>query len=233
MDVYRFDIERDELGRRLGGGLAKGSITLIEGPDGSGKSVLSQRIAYGLLQNGHTVTYISTELSTKDFINQMFSLKYNIIPFLLNKSLLFVPVFPPSVRRLKRKKDLVPRMMNAPYLFERDVTIIDSFTLMLDGGKLDKNTLFQFINFMKKITSQGKSIILTVDPRSTAISVLEPLRDVADNYIVTRSEIMADDIKNIILVRRWKRTEREVAKVIKFRVEPKFGIIIDISSFAI
>ncbi len=233
MDVYKFDIDRDELGRRLGGGLAKGSITLIEGPDGSGKSVLSQRITYGLLQNGHTVTYISTELSTKDFINQMLSLKYNIIPFLLNRQLLFVPVFPPSVRKLKRKKDLVRRMMNAPYLFEREVTIIDSFTLMLDGGRLDKNTLFQFINFMKKIISQGKSIILTVDPRSTAIEVLEPLRDVADNYVITRSEIMADDIKNVLLVRRWKRTEREVAKVIKFRVEPKFGIIIDISSFAI
>ncbi len=231
--MYSFEIERDELGRRLGGGLAPGTITLIEGPDGSGKSVLCQRMTYGLLKNGHTVTYISTELSTKDFINQMLSLRYNIIPYLLNRSLLFVPVFPATVRKLKRKKDLIKRLINAPHLFERDVTFIDSLTLMLPDGKLDQNTLFSFLNFLKRVTNEGKSIVLTVDPGSTDSSVLEPLREIADNYIETRSEVVADDIKNIILVKRWKRAEREVAKVIKFRVEPKFGIIIDISAFAV
>jgi archaellum biogenesis ATPase FlaH len=47
-----------------------------------------------------------------------------------------------------------------------------------------------------------------------------------------KSEVVGDDIKNIIYVRRWK-AEKDVTKVIKFRVEPKFGIVIDISAFAI
>ena len=58
------------------------------------------------------------------------------------------------------------------------------------------------------------------------------MREVADNYLELRAEIVGDDIKNVIYVRRWK-SEKEATKVIKFRVEPKFGIVIDISAFAI
>ncbi len=230
--IYSFVLERDELGRRMGGGIASGTITIIEGPDGAGKSVLTQRFTYGLLVNNHTVTYISTELSTKDFIKQMQNLGYNILPYLISRRLMFFPVFPPSAKKLREKRDLIERLIRAEFLFINDVTIIDSLNLMLPDGTLPDKTLFDFVNFMKKTVQKGRCIILTYDPENIDSKVTETLREVADNYLELRAEVVGDDIKNVIYVRRWK-AEREVTKIIKFRVEPRFGIVIDISAFAI
>ena len=231
--MYSFELERDELGRRLGGGIAEGSITLIEGGDGSGKSILAQRMAYGLLMNKVSVTYISTELSLPEFMKQMSSLRYNVLPYLLNGQFRFYAVFPSTAHRLKKKQDLIDRLIKADILFSTDVTIIDSLTMLQPDNGVSDKTAFEFMTKLKKLVVKGKSIVLTVDPDSTDPKLLEPLREVADNYLIMKAEAGAEDIKNVIFVQRWKRTEREVSKIIKFRVEPKFGIVIDISSFAV
>ncbi|MCA9478567.1 MAG: hypothetical protein KC535_05460, partial [Nanoarchaeota archaeon] len=44
------EIKRDELHRNIGGALPKNSLILVEGVDGSGKSIMAQRIAYGCLE---------------------------------------------------------------------------------------------------------------------------------------------------------------------------------------
>ncbi len=231
--MYRFALERDELGRRLGDGITAGSITLLEGKDGAGKSVLSQRFTYGFLVNGHSVTYISTELSTRDFLNQMHSLGYDVVRFLLSRQLVFVPVFPPSVKNLKPKRDLIKRLIRSDWLFSRDITVVDSLNLMIPDGKLDEKTLFEFITFLKRVIQKKKSVILTYDPEALEYRIIEELTDIADNYLILKQEVMGDDIKNVIYVKRWRGVEKDVMKVIKFRVEPKFGIVIDISAFAI
>ena len=74
--LYGFELERDGLNRSLGEGFPKGIIGLTMGEYGSGKSAIMQRLCYGFLQNGVTVTYVSTELTTKGFIDQMKSLEY-------------------------------------------------------------------------------------------------------------------------------------------------------------
>jgi len=50
-------LQRDELERNLGGGIPKNSILLIEGEDGSGKSILSQRLIFSFLKSEASVTY--------------------------------------------------------------------------------------------------------------------------------------------------------------------------------
>ena len=57
MELYHFDLERDGLHRNLAGGIPKGSTILLEGDYGSGKSVVSQRLAYGFLTHEYSVTY--------------------------------------------------------------------------------------------------------------------------------------------------------------------------------
>jgi flagellar protein FlaH len=56
--IMSVHLERDELNRNLGGGMPVNSLILIEGKDGAGKSIVSQRLCYGLLEHGHTaLTY--------------------------------------------------------------------------------------------------------------------------------------------------------------------------------
>ena len=41
------------------------AIVLMEGDYGAGKSAISQRLSYGLCQEGASVTYLSTELTVR------------------------------------------------------------------------------------------------------------------------------------------------------------------------
>ena len=66
-NVFKINLEGDELHVKLGGGLPKSSIILIEAPAGLGKSVLAQRFTYGALINDVSVSYISSELTVQSF----------------------------------------------------------------------------------------------------------------------------------------------------------------------
>ena len=67
----------------MGGGLPVGSLTMIEGGSGSGKSVLSQQIMWGALQDGFIVSLFSSENSVKSLVTQMKSIDLDIFDFLL------------------------------------------------------------------------------------------------------------------------------------------------------
>ena len=54
----------------MGGGLPKGTIVTITGTDGAGKSAIIQRFIYGLIRHNYRLTVVSTELTTKGFIDQ-------------------------------------------------------------------------------------------------------------------------------------------------------------------
>ena len=55
--------DRDRLNAELGGGIPRGSIVIMEGQYGAGKSALTQRFTYGICEEGHTTTFLSTELT--------------------------------------------------------------------------------------------------------------------------------------------------------------------------
>ncbi len=57
-DIFEFD-------RVMGGGIVPGSVTLIGGDPGIGKSTLSMQICCSLAQSGHRVLYVSGEESVK------------------------------------------------------------------------------------------------------------------------------------------------------------------------
>jgi DNA repair protein RadA/Sms len=62
-DLERYDTSVDELNRVLGGGLVKGSLTLISGDPGIGKSTLLLQTAYNIAKKYGKVLYVSGEES--------------------------------------------------------------------------------------------------------------------------------------------------------------------------
>ena len=52
------NLERDELADRLGGGLPKGALCVIEGEYGTGKSIILERMLYGFLKNNARVSVV-------------------------------------------------------------------------------------------------------------------------------------------------------------------------------
>lgn len=225
------DIPRDELGRNLGGGLPSNSIILIEGKDGTGKSIVSQRFCYSMLEKGHRVTYVSTELNTPEFIAQMASLDYDIKYHLLNEQLKFVPLFP-FVGTTELSGDLLDRLLSAEKLFDSDVIFIDTLSFMIVQDDLEKEHLFDVINKLKKIVSLNRTIVFSVDPEHLEEKLVTLLRAMSDVYFKTElKEFAGEPIRAIIIV-RFKRPKDQFLSVIPFKVEPGKGLAIEIASFS-
>ena len=226
-----FNIPRDELHGSLGGGFPKGSIILIEGKDALGKSVLCQRFLFGFLHNAHTVTLISTELTYKEFLDQMYSLGYNIATPLLRGDLLYMPVYP-LIKKIKPSMDYIKLLMNAERLFESDITIIDTLSLMLRYTKISKEEMVELVSFFKRLSALKKTIICTVNPELVNEEILNPIKETAHIYLTLDITMIGTYVSRQIKVKRFAQTESPVEDIIGFRVEPTIGVIVEIMTFA-
>jgi|Deesub1362A_J573_1020465.scaffolds.fasta_scaffold00380_21 flagellar protein FlaH len=228
--LHKFAIKRDEFERRLGGGIPSGSIMLIEGGYGAGKSVICQRMSYGFIENKHSVTYISSQLTTKNFINQMHALDYPIAKALFERRLIFIPLFP-LIQSPKPRYDFPERLMTAKQLFETEVIVIDSFSTFIssiDDGK----KIIQLMSFFKKLSGLNKTIILTANPAELNEEALSILRSSADVYLELSTRILGGDVKHMIEVKKFVGARGSFGSIIGFRVEPKIGFVVEITSVA-
>ena len=237
--VYRITLDRDELGDRLGGGLPKGALIVLEGEFGTGKSILCERFIYGLLKNGARVTFVSTELTTLHFIEQMHSLDYPVEEHIFGRSLMFLPVYPVLGFR-GRKQDLMDRLLNARKMYENDVVVIDAFSQLVkdwsrslppevpEAQKVERieDALYLF----KLLNAKGKSIILTLQPGDVPDDISSVLKSAADVYFTLKVDSVGGVVSRSVFVRRFERAEKNVADIVPFRVEPKTGLVVEIKS---
>ncbi|MHC1624849.1 MAG: archaellum protein ArlH [Methermicoccaceae archaeon] len=226
--LYRFGLERDELEKKLGGGIPAGSLMVAEGENGSGKSTLCQRMAYGFLEEKNTVTYISTQQTTKGFINQMYSLNYPIASHLLQGRLLYIPVLP-LIHAPKSRDDFVDRLMGAEKLFDKDVIIIDTLSSLIRGNN-DQKKLMDLISFLKKLTGLGKIILMTIDPAQFDSDSLLVFRSSTDIYLQLKVSTMGTAVKHTIFVNKFTSARSRITQIIGFRIEPNVGFVVEISA---
>jgi flagellar protein FlaH len=221
--LYPIFIKSDELHAKLGGGLPKGAVMIIEGMEGSGRSVISQRLCYGLLANGASVTFVSTEMTIKDFIDQMYSIEYKVGPYLLSQKLLYLPVYPLLGQTMVRD-DFLEKLITSPQLYERDVLIVDSFSSLINR-KLDNNQAQSLMGFLKKVARSNKTVILTAE---SGIASLEPVRLSADIFL--NLEIRnKGGISREIQVKRFLRARGQVEEQMRYRIESRSGMVIEIT----
>ena len=224
-------LRRDELERSLGGGLPVASLILLEGPDGAGKSIVSQRLCYGLVRGEKTVTYISSELNTQGFIEQMASLDYDIKYDMLDDKLLFIPMFP-YYGQTRLNNDLLQKLVQCKRIFDSNVIIFDTLSFLLINDNISQDDSFQFINFLKQLTALEKTVIVNVDPEHLNIKFLTILRNVCDVIMDLELRSFAGNLIRLINVKRFKRSGSDVVNNIPFRVEPGKGLVIEIANFS-
>jgi flagellar protein FlaH len=236
MDVLNFDLDRDDLGERLGGGLPRGSIILVEGEHGAGKSILTQRLVYGLAKNGTSVTLVSTELTTAGFLAQMESLKYEVEDQLMSENLVFIPVYPVLASRAPRY-DLLRRLVKARRMYTKDVIVFDSFSKFLADhlrsvgqGFHAMEQLEAAIYLFKRLTSMGKTIILTFENGHVPANISDLFKEAADSYLSLKFELIGSSAARRIVVHRLSRAAGRFGEIIGYRVEPGVGIVIEIKS---
>ena len=72
-----------EIDRQIGHGISWGSVTLLEGRHGTGKSVLCQHLSYNALKAQSGVACYTSDLGSPSLIAQMKSLGLDVLDFFL------------------------------------------------------------------------------------------------------------------------------------------------------
>ncbi|WP_254839795.1 ATPase domain-containing protein [Natronomonas marina] len=231
--------ERDRVDHAFGGGLPRGSITLIEGPDGAGKSVLTQRMAYGMATEGTHVSVVSPELSAREYIDQMHSLSYDVVQHLLEDRLAYfhvdVDTHTRSAGGMAGTRPLVSKFTEPSVIWHGDVVIVDGFGALLRNDPefdavaetADEDHFVQsVVRFLDRMTAADRAVVLTVNPALLADRAVQPLRDAADVYLSIERSTVGQDIRRKALVNRFVGMANQVDDTIGFDVQHGRGIVI-------
>jgi flagellar protein FlaH len=240
--------DHDRLNNELGGGIPPGSIVLVEGDYGAGKSAISQRLTYGLCQTGSSVTYLSTELTIRGFIDQMHSLSYDVVRPILQEDILFLHADLDTGSRLTggddsegERKQLLNRLMNADVMWRPDVVIIDTFDAILRNDPKfealvrdneERQAALEIISFFREVISKGKVVVLTVDPSAVDEEAIGPFRAIADVFLQLQMIEVGNDVRRQISVKRFAGMGEQVGDSIGFSVRSGIGIVIESRSVA-
>jgi len=239
--------ERDRLNKELGGGMPPGSIVLVEGDYGAGKSAMSQRFTYGLCEEGHTVTMLSTELTVGSFLEQMNSLDYDMVDHMLDEDVLFLHADIGDSNTFSSddsegdRKELLKRLMEAEVMWDSDVIIIDTFDAILRNDPKfealvrqneERQAALEIISFFRDVISRGKTIMLTVDPTTLDEEALGPFRSIADVFLELEMVEVGNDVRRQANVLRFAGMGEQVGDTIGYSVRSGTGIVIESRSVA-
>ncbi|MBX3065029.1 MAG: ATPase domain-containing protein [Anaerolineae bacterium] len=213
-----------ELDARLGGGVPIGSLTLIEGTSGSGKSVLSQQIIWGALMDGFIVSLFTTENTVKSLMRQMESIDLDVRDYLL---LSRFKAFSIELSQLgERAPQALSQSMhtecNRPRLAP-NVLVIDSFTSGLTDGK-NRAGIISFFEECKRLCAKDISIFVTVHSRAVDEELLDLLRSMSDANVKLRSEQDGQRLVKVLEVGKIRGAASTTGAIVGFDVEPGWGM---------
>jgi flagellar protein FlaH len=210
-----------ELDSRMGGGLPVGSLTLVEGGSGAGKSVLSQQILWGALQDGFTVSLFTSENSVKSLVSQMRSISLDIFDFLLIGKF---KVYPVEFSRLGERAviPLIEAMKNERER-GRDFIVIDSLTTTIVNASSNQVAL-RFIEECKRLCTIGTTILVTLHAQAIPQDLLVPLRSMCDANVNLRSEQDGQKLVKTLEVSKIRGAASSTGAIVGFDVEPGWGM---------
>jgi len=208
-----------ELDSKMGGGLPAGSLALIEGGSGAGKSVLSQQILYGALQGGFTATLFTTENTAKSLITQMQSIDMDVLDFLLIGKFRAYPI---ELARLGRRAPQV-LLQAIKQDQQRDIIVIDSFTGAISRGS-DESNVLSFFEECKRFCAAGKTVIITLHANAVSGDLISPIRSMCDAHLNLRSEQDGQKLVKTLEVAKIRGAASGTGAIVGFDVEPGWGM---------
>ena len=226
-DGYEFTLEQDSLSNAMGARLPNRSLWMIQGEVGSGKSLVSQRLIFGLLENGSKVLVVTTELTTRGWIEQMESIGYPVTEHIAKGKLLVFSRFG-VIADVKEGVDLFD-VLESEAVEKSDVVVVDSASALMPTG-LESNEQLVVLQKLRKVCSESRSLLLTVDPTEMDHKLLHKLRSSCEVLLDMNAGFVGGEIKRTIVVTRFLRAAGPVQASVGWRVEPYMGFIVDITA---
>lgn len=207
-----------ELDSKMGGGIPVGSLTLIEGDSGAGKSVLSQQLMWGSLHDGFKCALFTSENSVKSLVRQMESLNLDVLDFLL---LGRFRVYPMEVARLgaRAPQVLVEAMEAERY---RDMIFVDSLTSAITH--CSDSEVLELFEQCKRLCALGTTVVVVLHSHGVTRDLVIRLRSLCDAHFQLRTEEMGQKLVRALEVTKVRGAEKSTGNLVTFEVEPGWGM---------
>ena len=206
---------------KMDGGVPLNSLTIIEGPSSSGKSVLSQHLTFGALADGHDTASFTSEHTAKSLVTQMESIGLGVSEYLPNK--LQIYALPE-----REEGDNPEALLSVVVQHLRQLTsecefiVIDAVTALT--APCPEWAVIDFFTSCKRLCAQGKTVVLTVDSYAFGSEMFARLGTLCDSYLCLRSEKVREKAVRTVEVRKLNTTELTRDNMISFVVEPNVGM---------
>jgi len=207
-----------DLDSKMGGGVPVGSMTLIEGDSGAGKSVLSQQMMHGCLLDGWKLTLFTSENSVKSLVKQMRSLNLDILDYVLLDKL---RIFPIETSRLgvQAPTVLVQAMKNEK---SREMIFVDSLTSSISA--LSDREVLGFFEESKRLCADGTTVLVIIHSHGLTRELLTRIRSLCDAHLQLRTEEVGNKLVKTLEVTKVRGAEQTTGNIVSFEVEPGWGI---------
>ena len=220
-----------ELDKKIADGLPLQSLTLIEGENDTGKSVLTQQIMWGAMKQGLAVDLFTTESTTKSFIKQMESMSLDISDYFAWG---YIKVFPLHVVGFEWSKNemegILQRVINNIRESKAQVAVIDSLTLFTEYAESD--SILTFFTNCKSLVDHGKTILITLHTYAFEEDTLVRIRSICDAHLNMKKAIMGDKYVMVMEVIKVRGAHKTTGNLVSFEVHPGYGMKVIPMSFA-
>jgi flagellar protein FlaH len=212
----------DLLDYRMGGGIPMGSLTLIDGQSGAGKSVLAQHFVWGALKNESRVVLYSNEITSQSLVSQMASLGMDIAGYTVRGKLEVCEIpadnageqAPPNLDLLTAHMSQLP---------DWDLVVVDSLTGFIANPS--DQEVFSFFTRCKQYYAEGRTIVAVVHSNAFSDTSLSRIVSVCDVYLRLRIEVMGDQLVKRLEVAKIRGAGKVTGRIVTFDVEPGIGIV--------
>jgi flagellar protein FlaH len=223
---FPFELETDSLSDSLGRFLPRRSLYIVTGEIGAGKSLIAQRIAYGLVANDVRTTMVTTELTTRGWLEQVNSLGYPLDDAANSGKFTLLSRFGVISDEVEESVN-IEDILSSEALQKAEISIIDRASSLL---QLYEGTPDQLLSRLRTFCSEGHSLMLLLDPEEITPEMMRILSSSAEVALDMRTSEIGGGLSRILAVTRFLRAAGPVQPRIGWRVEPSMGFIVDITA---
>ncbi len=227
VDNFDFGVIQDSLGQSMGTAIPNRALMLVCGGIGSGKSIIGQRMSFGMTANDIKVALYTTELTTRGWLEQVSSIGYYMDKRIDEGKFHLISSFGVIADESDEQVTILDILEAAPSK-DAEVVIIDRASELMPpemGGK-------QLLSALRKFTSEGRTLILTIDPDEMDSDSLRDMKNSAEVLLDMMTAVVGGQLVRTVGVTRFLRAAGPVTERIGWKVMPEMGFIVDITAVA-
>jgi archaellum biogenesis ATPase FlaH len=219
-----------DIAEAIGGGIRESSLIIIEGGPETGKSVLCQHIAYGILQSKScAVAYYSTDFNSESLAEQMESLSMDVRHDLVTDRFRIYKMGATNVLRNGQKalQLIVDHVRDLPERFK--LIVVDTPSPFM--SRVQPMVKVEFLHACKRLCKPDRSIVLALGTHVFEAKTLSRAYSVSDYYLRLNSQDVMLEAGHIdtrmvktLEVTKLAGAERHMQTEIKFEIKPYIGI---------